>query len=57
MVKFPRIEGLPFTTVIFKTRKRLVILTCPQQKDGFQFSVNDDSEDKTGIPISMVPGK
>jgi len=56
-VKFPRIEGLPFTTVIFKTRKRLVILTCPQQKDGFQFSVSDDSEDKTGIPISMVPGK
>lgn len=24
-----------------------------QQKDGFQFSVSDDSEDKTGIPISV----
>lgn len=39
--------------MIFQTRKRQVIVTCPQQKDGFQFSVSDDSEDKTGIPISV----
>jgi len=50
-------QRLTATTAIFKQRKRLVILThCPakQWNNWFQFSTSSDSEDKTGISVSLV---